>query len=718
MGNWGIHCRPSGLYVIDVDSDPLKGKVGKASWDALVAEHGHVETYTVRTWSGGLHFYYADAEGVLANSAGALGPDIDTRGNGYVLGAGSFVREDEREGAYEVLDDRDPAPLPDWVRHALQKAPVAAYERRGDLAPTDRVVQRVQALSDELSACTTGANDLAARLCVMVGNYVGAGQIGIDQAEAIMAGAVTDWSWADPKDEPSMHKTIRRQIEFGAQRTDRPWEAPVSKTVLRDDWAPTGTTPAPAPTPEAKPALALVDAGPRPLPEAPEVGHGQYRMGQRMLRAKGEDLRFSSALGWHVWDGSRWRPDEDGAAVRAAHDVINQAWVDVRTEGAELVKDIGSVESKSGLEGMLFHVRAMMPVAAGIDPFDKRAELFNTPNGTVDLLSDGLRPHRREDLIAKVAGTGIGTERSPVFEQFLERILPDPSVRAYVQRLFGQAMLGKVTEHILPIFTGTGANGKGTLRDAVSHAFGDYATDVDPEILMEQKFGRHGTFMLELLGRRLIFCSETERGRKFAEATMKRLVGGDPIQGNRMHKDPITFWPSHTLILLTNDLPKVSGDDPAVWRRLQVVPFDVVIPEAERDGNFPDRLREAAPAVLAWVYEGWKAYQREGLNPPEAVRVRTDAYRDANDSIGRFLSERTMANRDGAHRASEFYEAYSAWCREEGEPQENISDFGKSMVKHGVPKIRRAIGMVYTGRMLLAAPDTEEPPFTEYGSET
>lgn len=710
MGNVGIHCRPSGIYVVDVDMNPWEGKVGKASWEALVALHGHVETYTVRTWSGGLHFYYSHAEGLLANTSGALGPDIDTRGNGYVVATPSFVRETHEgvthEGFYEVIDDRDPVPLPQWIIDALAKPEPRAHRSIGDPAASEHVEARVRALACDLADCTSGANDLAARLCVMAGNYVGAGQISRDQVEKIMLDAVADWSWARPEDERTMQNTIRRQIDFGAQRSDRPWSEPMSQTGVYDKY----DTQVPEPSPA--PPLKIVK-GDVP-PPAPEIGRGQYRMSQRMLRSKGEDLRYSSALGWHVWDGARWRPDRDGATVRLAHDVINDSWKDVPSqEDADarkaFVSDINKVESVSGLEGMLYHLRAMFPVAAGEDPFDKAAHLFNTPSGTVDLHDGGLREHRREDLVSKMAGAEIGTQRSEVFETFLERILPDPEVRAYVQRLFGQAMLGRVTEHILPIFTGQGANGKGTLRDAVSFAFGDYATDVDPEILMEQKFGRHGTFMLELLGRRLVFCSETEKGRKFAEATMKRLVGGDPIQGNRMHKDPITFMPSHLMILLTNDLPVVSGDDAAVWRRIQVVPFDVVIPPAERDGNLSERLKQEAPAVLAWVYEGWLQYRQQGLNPPEAVKIRTDTYRNENDAVGRFLSERTVRNPHSSPRASEVYEAYVAWCREEGEAIESISDFGKSMAKHGVPKQRKSAGVSYPGILVMGTDD--EPEF-------
>src|SRR5690606_13824187 len=300
--------------------------------------------------------------------------------------------------------------------------------------------------------------------------------------------------------------------------------------------------------------------------------------------------------------------------------------------------------------------------------------------------------NNREHLITKVAGAPIGDEPNVEWEAFITRILPDPDVRAFVQRLFGYAMLGKVTEHVMPIFTGTGANGKGTLRDAIISAFGDYAIEVDPALLMESKHERHGAFKMRPRGARIAFCSETEKGRRFAEATMKRLVGGDPIEANLMHKNPITFLPSHTLIMLTNHLPKVSGDDPAIWRRILVVPFDVVIPKEEQDIELPDRLRAASGAVLSWVYQGWLDYQEQGLNPPEAVRVCTQEYQQSSDTLGRFLEEQTITNPHMWVRARELYQRWCEWCVQNGEQATSEVAFAESMRTRGFEKRSRNVG--------------------------
>jgi len=442
---------------------------------------------------------------------------------------------------------------------------------------------------------------------------------------------------------------------------------------------------------------------------------GHLGMAERFVELHADTLRHVHGIGWHQWDGARWKLDDQRVDIEAAIATTKKALQEVlRMDKGEardaLYADVKKSESAGGIEGMLKLAGALKPISTPSRALDADPYLFNTPDGTVDLRKGEIRENDPADLITKVAGGTITDAVNTEFDSFLKRILPDEDVRAFVQRLFGYSLLGRQTEHVMPIFTGTGANGKGTLRDAVMHAMGDYCIEVDPSLLMESKHEKHGAFKMRLRGARLAFCSETEKGRKFAEATMKRLVGGDPIEANYMHKNPITFDPSHTLIMLTNHLPAVSGDDPAVWRRILVVPFDVVIPEEERDGKLPERLKRASSAVLGWLYDGWLDYQRQGLNPPDAVRVRTEQYQADSDTLGRFLSEKTIANPHSVVRARELFQAWSKWCHDAGIKSDEVGSevaFAASMKARGFEKTDRKIGRVWLGLMLTGEEEEE-----------
>nr|WP_240982881.1 phage/plasmid primase, P4 family [Streptomyces sp. S3(2020)] len=441
-------------------------------------------------------------------------------------------------------------------------------------------------------------------------------------------------------------------------------------------------------------------------------------MAERFVAEHSDDLRFVHGISWHRWDGARWKADDERADMQAAVATVKAALAALanldKEERDHLYQDARKSESAAGLEGMLRIASALPPISTASRRLDADPYLFNTPAGTLDLRSGTVLTNNREHLITKVAGGTVGGRTYDEWETFLKRILPDEEVRSFVQRLFGYAMLGRVTEHVMPIFTGSGANGKGTIRDAVMAAFGDYAIEIDPAMLMESKHERHGAFKMQLRGARLVFSSETEKGRKFAEATMKRLVGGDRIEANLMHRNPITFEPSHTLIMLTNHLPAVSGDDPAVWRRILVVPFDVVIPPEERDGELPERLKGASDAVLAWLYEGWLSYQDQGLNPPEAVRARTEAYQADSDALGRFLTERTIESSHGVVKARELFTTWSAWCHSSGLKDDVVGTevtFAASMQARGFEKKRSSSGQTYRGLMIAGLDEPGQEPF-------
>ncbi len=123
--NIGIACGPAGLLVVDLDlPKPGKPVNGRESLDRLCAEHGPLpQTWTVTTPSGGVHYYFTAPAGVaLRNTAGKLGPGIDTRAQGgLVVAAGSVINGKP----YEVTKSPDAiAPLPGWLAELLMPAPL------------------------------------------------------------------------------------------------------------------------------------------------------------------------------------------------------------------------------------------------------------------------------------------------------------------------------------------------------------------------------------------------------------------------------------------------------------------------------------------------------------------------------------------------------------------------------------------------------------------
>lgn len=431
-----------------------------------------------------------------------------------------------------------------------------------------------------------------------------------------------------------------------------------------------------------------------------ERHRGQARMAYRLAEAYAERLMYVHGLGWHYWDGTRWAEAITGQAKRAVLDVLQRALAESLGD-KELRADVQKCESAAGLAGVLDIAAALTPFAHQVADLDSDPYLLNVANGTLDLRSATLRPHNPTDRITKVTrGAYRPDETSQAWETFLARVLPDPEVRGFLQRLAGVGLLGIVVEHVLGILTGVGRNGKGVFYGALGHALGEYATVAEPDLFMHRE-GAHPTGEMDLRGIRWAVVSENDKGRRLAEATMKRLTGGDEIKARRMRQDFVRFTPSHTPLLVTNHLPKVSGDDPALWARMRVVPFEVVIPENERDPHLPERLQLQADGILTWAIAGYRDYvDRGSLDEPTAVKVATTDYQRDNDAMARFVDDRCYISPAAHIQTGDAFDAWAKWAAEEGAEPMSLKAFGLALDRLGYPtaksngrRIRRGIGL-------------------------
>ena len=143
-----------------------------------------------------------------------------------------------------------------------------------------------------------------------------------------------------------------------------------------------------------------------------------------------------------------------------------------------------------------------------------------------------------------------------------------------------------------------------------------------------------------LKGVRLVLMSETKRGDMIAESIVKMLVDGGKITARCPAGRVFTFQPVFTPILSTNHRPRV-GSDPAIWRRVLLIPFTYTIPETERNPKFRSEvLKTEHEGILRWAVEGATAFLRDGLAPdvpPLSVAQGFRVFRHCNGPDGELL---------------------------------------------------------------------------------
>jgi putative DNA primase/helicase len=410
---------------------------------------------------------------------------------------------------------------------------------------------------------------------------------------------------------------------------------------------------------------------------------------ERLADRHGANLRYCYPWGkWLVYDGTRWRVDDRGAVVRLAKETVRAIFEEAKeAQDDETAKQLGkwaiSSQSESKLRAMISLAQSEPGVPVLPEELDTSKDLLNVLNGTIDLRTGELREHRREDLITKIAPVEYDPDaKAPAWAATLERALPSPAVRSFFKKLCGYALTGDVSEQMLPVLYGTGANGKSTVLNALLAVVGDYGMQAAPDLLVAKK-GAHPTELADLFGMRLVASIEVEDGSRLAESLVKQLTGGDRVKARRMRQDFWEFEPTHKVLMACNHKPQIKGTDNAIWRRIRLVPFTETIPPAEQDKHLPDKLRAEKAGILRWALEGCRDWRREGLQAPEEVRKATGSYRAEMDVLGAFLRECCILDAESNVAAKDLYAAYKLWCGENGERPETQRKFGSRLTERG-----------------------------------
>jgi putative DNA primase/helicase len=418
-----------------------------------------------------------------------------------------------------------------------------------------------------------------------------------------------------------------------------------------------------------------------------------------LVEKYGRALRYALGLGWHVWDGKRYAIDHENVkAQRLAHDISSDLIEAALQESdkdkrAKKIKWAISSGNSSRISGMLTQAKSYLDLTS--DDFDRDPMLLNCQNGTVDLRTGELRPHRQEDLLTKICGTDYDPRATcPRFERFMLEIFDeDREMVSFVQRSTGYSLTGMTNEQVVYIMHGGGSNGKSVLLETIHAIISDYFKSSPAEAWIAKERSGPTNDMAALAGARFASVVETEHGKHLAESMVKQVTGGDAVTARFMYKENFTFIPKFKLWLATNHKPKIRGSEFAIWRRIILLPFvvtfndkDKLIPgQKEKDPGLKDKLIEEYPGILAWMVRGCLEWQKVGLRPPETVLHATESYQDSQDNVSAFIRDNCWLQRSLQCPVGQLYAAYENWCEENDEEALSSRAFGKNLDDRGLP---------------------------------
>ena len=418
---------------------------------------------------------------------------------------------------------------------------------------------------------------------------------------------------------------------------------------------------------------------------------------EKFVECHGDNLRYCYELGtWLSWNDDYWIIGDKASVERKAENTIRSFSNEVDNFSDSRDREmclnwIRRSGNRSHIKAMYEQARHRLCIDHG--KLDTEQDTINVCGNIIDLRTGDIRRIQRQDYITKSMDTEYEPLAScPQFEAFLNRIMNSSTeLIGYLQRAVGYSLTGHNREQCFFIAHGTGANGKSVFLNLIRKLMGSYALTTPMTSLVGVKHSSGASNdIARLRGARFVSASEGEANQKLRESLIKQLTGGDTISARFLFQEFFDFTPTFKLWMATNHKPQVSGADPATWRRIHLIPFNVVIPPAEQDGELLSKLENELPGVLNWAIEGSVDWYRNGLMPPPEVLAATEQYRSEMDGFSRFLDDGLVTERVGGWVSkADLYAVYNQWCVDEGLEALTKNDFGTRMNQRGYEEGRR-----------------------------
>ena len=429
---------------------------------------------------------------------------------------------------------------------------------------------------------------------------------------------------------------------------------------------------------------------------------------ERLIALFGADLRYCHTFRkWLIWDGQRWSIDDAGKPRYLARLAMVEFYHQALCSGSEDKRDFASLSlNNKAITALLKMAESepeliIRPADLDTDPY-----LLNFLNGTVDLRTGVMRPHRRENYITKLVHYNYHlSAKCPQWHVFLKKIQRgNQKVLTYLQRAIGYSLTAITREKAAFVLIGPRDTGKTTLLATVRELIKEYTTLVQIQTLMVMREENNNSQAdaADLCGVRFAMTSEADKGQRLSQGKLKRMTQGQgDIRACRKYENPFSFRETHKLWMDTNSKPEVSDEDgDATFNRLHAIPFDVQIPKEEIDRDLPAKLLGEAEGILAWAVAGAKLWYEHGLGKPPEVEAAVEEWRAESDHLEPFIDARCESG--GSATGNELFKAYKKWAESVGEERIlSQNEFGSKMGQRaGIAKSHTDRGNVYAGIQL------------------
>lgn len=240
---------------------------------------------------------------------------------------------------------------------------------------------------------------------------------------------------------------------------------------------------------------------------------------------------------------------------------------------------------------------------------------------------------------------------------------------------------GLPKDNILFILRGDGSNGKSALLELVLSVLGnDYSIKMPMTFLTMKRGSSQGAdpCIMGLENSRVCYYSESDPGDVLSSAKLKEITGNETISARQIYEGQKNFKPNTHHLLITNNRLKIDSTDHGTWRRIFYSEMKIKFTltpdpnnkyERKADTNFSkfyindDRYKEAFLSILVKYYVILKKKYNGTLLAVKCPTIRreTQAYRNSEDSINKFINECCVVSSDNVDELTDVVDLFKQW---------------------------------------------------------
>lgn len=215
------------------------------------------------------------------------------------------------------------------------------------------------------------------------------------------------------------------------------------------------------------------------------------------------------------------------------------------------------------------------------------------------------------------------------------------------------------------IFLGEHASGKSSMARFISKLI--FPNDLVSHVNFQDLSSRFSTY--EVATAKLNVGDEMIKSKLKNLAKFKSITSGENIIVEQKCKNPIKIKPNVRQLYTANDLPEFDdGNMLAIFDRLNIVPFNISIPQSKRKFTLVDDLLAEKDAIVSFALQSFANVCRNSgvFSIPKEVIALNKIYLNEANSIKRFIKNHVILDEQiKGISTKELYRLYSQFCIDE-----------------------------------------------------